>query len=118
MNQDANDYLISDGDDKKINSYINQNKIGSKLIPFSIERRIEEGAYYNNQSINISINKKKLVMSTENFSIKGKHNIKNAMAAATVAHLLKIRKPPSIFLSTFLVKSISFKFLSKFSRII
>ena len=92
MNQDANDYLIYDGDDKKINSYINQNKIGSKLIPFSIERRIEEGAYYNNQSINISINKKKLVMSTENFSIKGKHNIKNAMAAATVAHLLKIRK--------------------------
>ena len=92
MNQDANDYLIYDGDDKKINSYINQNKIGSKLIPFSIERKIEEGAYYNNQSINISINKKKLVMSTENFSIKGKHNIKNAMAAATVAHLLKIRK--------------------------
>jgi UDP-N-acetylmuramoylalanine--D-glutamate ligase len=31
-------------------------------------------------------------MPTENFSIKGKHNIKNAMAAATVAHLLKIRK--------------------------
>ncbi len=92
MNQDANDYLIYDGDDKKINSYINQNKIRSKLIPFSIERKIEEGAYYKNQSINISINKKKLVMPTENFSIKGKHNIKNAMAAATVAHLLKIRK--------------------------
>ena len=92
MNQDANDYLIYDGDDKKINSYINQNKIKSKLIPFSIERKIEEGAYYKNQSINISINKKKLVMPTENFSIKGKHNIKNAMAAATVAHLLKIRK--------------------------
>ena len=92
MNQDANDYLIYDGDDPTINSYINQNKIRSKLIPFSIERKIEEGAYYNNQSINISINKKKLAMSTENFSIKGKHNIKNAMAAATVAHLLKIRK--------------------------
>ena len=92
MNQNSNDYLIYDGDDSTINSYINKNNIKSKLIPFSIERRIEEGAYYNNQSINISINKKKLVMSTENFSIKGKHNIKNAMAAATVAHLLKIRK--------------------------
>ena len=92
MNQNSNDYLIYDGDDPTINSHINKNNIKSKLIPFSIERRIEEGAYYNNQSINISINKKKLVMSTENFSIKGKHNIKNAMAAATVAHLLKIRK--------------------------
>ena len=92
MNQNSNDYLIYDGDDPTINSYINKNNIKSKLIPFSTERKIEEGAYYNNQSINISINKKKLVMPTENFSIKGKHNIKNAMAAATVAHLLKIRK--------------------------
>ena len=92
MNQNSNDYLIYDGDDSTINSYINKNNIKSKLIPFSTERKIEEGAYYNNQSINISINKKKLVMPTENFSIKGKHNIKNAMAAATVAHLLKIRK--------------------------
>jgi len=92
MNQNSNDYLIYDGDDPTINSYINKNNIKSKLIPFSTERKIEEGTYYNNQSINISINKKKLVMPTENFSIKGKHNIKNAMAAATVAHLLKIRK--------------------------
>lgn len=92
MNQNSNDYLIYDGDDPTINSYINKNNIKSKLIPFSTERKIEEGAYYNNQSINISINKKKLIMPTENFSIKGKHNIKNAMAAATVAHLLKIRK--------------------------
>ena len=92
MNQSSNDYLIYDGDDEKINAYINQNNIKSKLIPFSIERKIEEGVYYEDNSINISINKKKLVMPTENFVIKGKHNIKNAMAAATVAHLLKIRK--------------------------
>ena len=31
-------------------------------------------------------------MPTNNFLIKGNHNIKNAMAAATVANLLKIRK--------------------------
>ena len=28
------------------------NKIRSKLIPFSIERKLEDGTYYNNQSIN------------------------------------------------------------------
>ncbi len=92
MNQSSDDYLIYDADNEKINSYLNQNKTKSKLIPFSIKKRIEEGVYYENNSINISINKKKIVMSTENFTIKGKHNIKNAMAAATVAHLLKIRK--------------------------
>ena len=31
-------------------------------------------------------------MSIENFKLKGKHNIRNAMAAATVANLLQIRK--------------------------
>ena len=31
-------------------------------------------------------------MPTNNFLVKGNHNIKNAMAAATVANLLKIRK--------------------------
>ena len=31
-------------------------------------------------------------MPTDNFLVKGSHNIKNAMAAATVANLLKIRK--------------------------
>ena len=92
MNQSSDDYLIYDADNEKINSYLNQNKTKSKLIPFSIKKRIEDGVYYENNSINISINKKKIVMSTENFTIKGKHNIKNAMAAATVAHLLKIRK--------------------------
>ena len=92
MNQSSDDYLIYDADNEKINSYLNQNKTKSKLIPFSIEKKIEEGVYYEKNSINISINKKKIVMPTENFTIKGKHNIKNAMAAATVAHLLKIRK--------------------------
>ena len=33
-----------------------------------------------------------LIMSTTNLALDGKHNIKNAMAASTVAHLLKIRK--------------------------
>ena len=31
-------------------------------------------------------------MPTSNLALEGKHNIKNAMAAATVANLLKIRK--------------------------
>lgn len=31
-------------------------------------------------------------MPTNNLTLEGKHNVKNAMAASTVAHLLKIRK--------------------------
>jgi hypothetical protein len=38
------------------------------------------------------LNEKEEIMSTSLLEIKGEHNIKNAMAAATAAHLLKIRK--------------------------
>ena len=57
-----------------------------------MKNEIKEGAYYNNNEITITIDNNKLIMPTKNITLEGKHNIKNAMAASTVAHLLKIRK--------------------------
>ncbi|MAP99427.1 MAG: UDP-N-acetylmuramoyl-L-alanine--D-glutamate ligase [Flavobacteriaceae bacterium] len=91
-NQDFNDYLIYNSDCEVINNYIKSNKINSKLIPFSTNNIVNQGAYYLDNKINITIEKNKINMPTNNFLIKGNHNIKNAMAAATVANLLKIRK--------------------------
>ena len=50
---------------------------------------IMEGTYHENIIIN---GKNNIDMPIDNFTIKGNHNLKNAMAAATVANLLKIRK--------------------------
>tara|TARA_B100001287_G_scaffold191398_1_gene161726 strand:- start:38786 stop:40111 length:1326 start_codon:yes stop_codon:yes gene_type:complete len=91
-NQSHDDYLIYDSDCKTINKYIKTKKIKSKLLPFSLKKKVKRGAYLEKNKINIITEKNKINMSTEKFLIKGKHNIKNAMAAATIANLLNIRK--------------------------
>ena len=92
MNQTAADYLIYDDDDEVIVNYLKKHPIQSTLLPFSITKKIENGAYLENNNINITIANNQTIMPTANLTLEGKHNIKNAMAASTVAHLLKIRK--------------------------
>lgn len=92
MNQTKNDYLIYDADDDVINDWLKSHKIQSTLVPFSLTKVIENGAYLDNDIIKITINNNQIIMPTANLALEGKHNIKNAMAASTVAHLLKIRK--------------------------
>ena len=91
-NQSAKDYLIYNSDCNEINNYLKTNNINSILLPLSTKKKVDQGAYCLNNEINIIIDKNKITMPTDNFLVKGSHNIKNAMAAATVANLLKIRK--------------------------
>ncbi|MDB4108042.1 UDP-N-acetylmuramoyl-L-alanine--D-glutamate ligase [Flavobacteriaceae bacterium] len=92
MNQTSDDYLIYDADDAVIVSYINTHPIQSTLVPFSLRKKVKNGTYLEQNNILIEFNNKDIIMSTSNLALEGKHNIKNAMAASTVAHLLKIRK--------------------------
>lgn len=50
------------------------------------------GAYLNQKNMEININEEEFIMETDAVSLEGKHNLKNAMAAASVAKLMKIRK--------------------------
>ncbi|MFD2726910.1 UDP-N-acetylmuramoyl-L-alanine--D-glutamate ligase [Hyunsoonleella rubra] len=92
MNQTSDDYLIYDADDEVITNHLKSHPVQSTLLPFSLERKIENGAYYENEKLIITIDNNQIIMPTTNLTLEGKHNIKNAMAASTVAHLLKIRK--------------------------
>lgn len=91
-NQTKDDYLIYDADDEVIRKWLKNNSIQSTLLPFSLTKTIENGAYFKNNNIIITIDNNQIIMPASNLALEGKHNIKNAMAAATVAHLLKIRK--------------------------
>ena len=91
-NQTATDYLIYDADDEAINNWLKVNKTQAKLVPFSLEKELEYGAYIKDNNIIINITKDKINMPTSTLSIKGKHNTKNAMAATMAAQLLKVRK--------------------------
>ena len=92
MNQTKEDYLIYDADDEVIINHLKNNPVQSTLLPFSLIKTIENGAYLDKENIKITIDNNQIIMPTTNLALEGKHNIKNAMAASTVAHLLKIRK--------------------------
>lgn len=92
MNQDENDYLIYDNDDEAISNWLQNNKTKAQLIPFSLIKKMKNGAFINNDTMEFSINNEEFAMKTTDISLEGKHNMKNAMAATSVAQLMKIRK--------------------------
>jgi UDP-N-acetylmuramoylalanine--D-glutamate ligase len=92
MNQTEDDYLIYDNDDEAISQWLQNNKINAKPIPFSVTRVLKNGAYLNDKIMEININQEEFMMETAQISLEGKHNLKNAMAATSVAQLMRIRK--------------------------
>jgi UDP-N-acetylmuramoylalanine--D-glutamate ligase len=91
-NQTPEDYLIYDDDDEAINNWLQTNKTNAQLIPFSISKEIKNGGFLNKQTMEININQEEFLMETSQIALEGKHNMKNAMAATSVAMLMKIRK--------------------------
>ena len=92
MNQTEEDYLIYDADDEAIAEWFKTHTTKAKLIPFSLTKTFSEGAYIKNNKMKISINQEEFTMDTEYIALEGKHNMKNAMAATSVAKLMQIRK--------------------------
>lgn len=91
-NQTEDDFLIYDADDPVIVDWLKAHPIKSKLLPFSIERALEEGADLVNNNIRIQTKNEILVMTTDTLTLEGKHNLKNTMAGMTAAKLVGIRK--------------------------
>lgn len=91
MNQTESDYLIYDADDEASAEWLKNNKTKAKLIPFSLTKIFDEGVSINNNKMEIKINQEEFTMETEYIALEGKHNMKNAMAASSVAKLMQIR---------------------------
>ncbi|MBU0940176.1 MAG: UDP-N-acetylmuramoyl-L-alanine--D-glutamate ligase [Flavobacteriaceae bacterium] len=91
-NQTEEDYLIYDADDEAITTWLKDNKTKAQLIPFSLTKTFENGAFIKNNIMEVSINQEEFKMETESMALEGKHNMKNAMAATSVAKLMQIRK--------------------------
>ena len=92
MNQTERDYLIYDADDPVSVDWLEKHSVKSRLLPFSLEKTFENGAFIEDKNIVVQIDNNRFTMTTDQLSLQGQHNKKNAMAAATVANLLNIRK--------------------------
>ena len=87
-NQDESDYLIYNSDDKTLMNFLKTKKLSVNQISIGIKNNDHNQLLIDN---NILSNKKKTIMiNTEEFALKGRHNLLNAMAAITVSDLLKI----------------------------
>ena len=92
MNQTESDYFIYDADDEAIAEWLKNNKTKAQLIPFSLTKTFEKGAFLKDNKMEVNINEEEFIMETEYIALEGKHNLKNAMAATSVAKLMHIRK--------------------------
>jgi len=90
-NQTIHDFLIYDGDDQTIDNWLKKNQTNAALIPFSIEKELDYGAFLKEDTIIIKLNTEEFSMSISNLRLQGKHNVKNTMAGALASQLLNVR---------------------------
>jgi UDP-N-acetylmuramoylalanine--D-glutamate ligase len=91
-NQTEEDFFIYDADDEIISKWLEKHPVIAQKLPFSLQKKFENGAYIENNNIKINIKNNQFIMPISTLALEGKHNTKNAMAASTVANLLRIRK--------------------------
>lgn len=91
QNQTGADYLIYCADDEETVKGINKREIAAKQLPFSIQRKVGQGAYLSEDEIYILTDKGDLEMNINELALQGKHNIYNSMASGITAKVLELR---------------------------
>ena len=99
QNLTPNDYFIYCTDDEIITKNLKKINIKAQMLPFSINKKLKNGAFILNNNLKIIVNPDNLVgtnikfiMSLQELALPGKHNTYNSMAAGITANVLNIRK--------------------------
>jgi UDP-N-acetylmuramoylalanine--D-glutamate ligase len=93
QNQTANDVFIYCADDTEIIKGMTGRSFAAQQLPFSIQKKVEPGAYLEKDNIVINTHQQTFQMSITELALQGKHNIYNSMASGIVAKYLEIRNP-------------------------
>lgn len=90
-NQSSEDYFVYNYDDSNILELIKEINTKAIKLPYSMNTKFNDGAYADDEKLTVNYTEK-VELPIAGFSLKGKHNVSNTMAAATVANILKIKK--------------------------
>jgi len=92
QNQTADDAFIYCADDQNISAGMTTTEVRAKKLPFTLNGTVSEGAFIEQNNININLQNTTFTMSIHELALQGKHNSYNSMAAGIVGRLLELRK--------------------------
>jgi UDP-N-acetylmuramoylalanine--D-glutamate ligase len=90
-NQTPNDHFIYCADDPVTNEYIDKYNIHAIKRPFSMSREFPKGAFISNEQMTVG-GQEPITMGVLDFTLRGRHNQYNTMAACLAASVMDIRK--------------------------
>ena len=91
-NQTTNQFLVFNAEDPVLVEALNGCSSKVKTIPFGFVKPDHEGVYATNDQIIVQQDNSNTMIQTTHFQLQGRHNLLNAMAAVSVARLLKVSK--------------------------
>ncbi len=84
-NLGPDDCFIFDSDDAITIGHLDKIVLRCKMLPFSQEKELEQGAFLQGEKIHIRYEKEETDLFLQELALGGKHNIYNSMAAALAA---------------------------------
>lgn len=90
--QQEGDVFIYCSDDEITMENLSRYPTKAKMIPFSYDKEVAEGAHVKENEIQFNINKTQFNMSIQELGVKGRHNVYNSMAAGIVGSVYGLRK--------------------------
>lgn len=84
------DCFIFDSDDAITIDHLNKIIVQAKMLPFTQQTKVEQGAYLDNDKIVVKYKESESAIYLKELALGGKHNIYNSMAAALAAKAVDI----------------------------
>jgi UDP-N-acetylmuramoylalanine--D-glutamate ligase len=91
-NQTSNQFLVFNAEDPVLVEALNGSSSKVNTIPFGFTKPDHDGVYPADDQIIVQQDNSSMMIQTTHFQLQGRHNLLNAMAAVSVARLLKVSK--------------------------
>lgn len=92
QNQREDGYFVYNFDDEDVREIIGRHQPKAKLVPFSIKKELEVGAFVKDEKILIRDfdGKEVVICPTKDIQLIGRHNLENVLAASAISYFAGI----------------------------